>query len=159
MSTAPTTLTGRLVLEDRVSGGRVAVADGQIDSVELDEGVEGPLLAPGFVDVHVHGWGGHDAMGDPAALDGMARALLARGVTSFLPTAWSTPLAVLVAFAERVRDWLPVAPRDGSQPLGFNLEGPVPLRGQARRTRSSAPSRSRRTCRWPISSRSSTACA
>ncbi len=124
MSTAPTTLTGRLVLEDRVSGGRVAVADGQIDSVELDEGVEGPLLAPGFVDVHVHGWGGHDAMGDPAALDGMARALLARGVTSFLPTAWSTPLAVLVAFAERVRDWLPVAPRDGSQPLGFNLEGP-----------------------------------
>ena len=50
------------------------------------------LLAPGFVDVHVHGWGGHDAMGELAALDGMARALLRRGVTSFLPTAVTAPL-------------------------------------------------------------------
>ena len=44
---------------------------------------DGPYLAPGFVDVHVHGWGGHDAMGDGAALDGMSRALLRHGVTSF----------------------------------------------------------------------------
>ena len=28
------------------------------------------------------------------------------------------------AFAERVRDWLPDAPADGAEPLGFNLEGP-----------------------------------
>ena len=49
-------------------------------------GAAGPYLAPGFVDVHVHGGGGHDAMGDRAALDGMARHLLRHGVTSFLPT-------------------------------------------------------------------------
>ncbi len=84
----------------------------------------GPYLAPGFVDVHVHGWGGHDAMGDPAALDGMARSLLRRGVTSFLPTAVTAPLAELRAFADRVRTWLPDAPADGAEPLGFNLEGP-----------------------------------
>ena len=29
-----------------------------------------PCIAPGFVDVHVHGWGGHDAMGDRAASTG-----------------------------------------------------------------------------------------
>jgi N-acetylglucosamine-6-phosphate deacetylase len=29
-----------------------------------------------------------------------------------------------VAFAERVRSWLPDAPDDGAEPLGFNLEGP-----------------------------------
>ena len=85
---------------------------------------DGPYLAPGFVDVHVHGWGGHDAMGDPAALDGMARSLLRHGVTSFLPTAVTAPLGSLVAFAERVRAWLPDAPADGAEPLGFNLEGP-----------------------------------
>jgi N-acetylglucosamine-6-phosphate deacetylase len=94
--------------------------------VGLDEtaGHDGPYLAPGFVDVHVHGWGGHDAMGDLAALDGMARALLKRGVTSFLPTAVTASLDELTAFAERVRGWIPSAPENGAEPLGFNLEGP-----------------------------------
>ena len=45
-------------------------------------------------------------------------------MTSFLPTAVTAPLGALAAFAERVRAWLPDAPADGAQPLGFNLEGP-----------------------------------
>ncbi len=118
-------LVGRLVLADRIAGGRLVLRDRVIDSLDLDEEVTtGPLLAPGFVDVHVHGWGGHDAMGDRAALDGMAHALAGRGVTSFLPTAVSAPLPELAAFADRVRAWLPLAPVDGAAPLGFNLEGP-----------------------------------
>lgn len=118
-------LVGRLVLADRIAGGRLVLRDGVIDALDLDEEVSsGPLLAPGFVDVHVHGWGGHDAMGDRAALDGMAQALAGRGVTSFLPTAVSAPLPELAAFADRVRAWLPLAPVDGAAPLGFNLEGP-----------------------------------
>ncbi len=63
-------------------------------------------------------------MGDSAALDGMARRLLRRGVTSFLPTAVSAPQEELAAFAERVRTWRGRAPADGADPLGFNLEGP-----------------------------------
>ena len=123
---SPETVRGRLVLDDRVSGGRITIEDGWIAAVDLDASAptDGPYLAPGFVDVHVHGWGGHDAMGDPAALDGMARRLLRRGVTSFLPTAVTAPLEALAAFAERVRTWLPDAPADGAEPLGFNLEGP-----------------------------------
>jgi N-acetylglucosamine-6-phosphate deacetylase len=130
-----TDLVGALVLEDRVARGRIVIEDGRIAAVELDDGDDdgaqsagpgggGPYLAPGFVDVHVHGWGGHDAMGDRVALDGMARALLQRGVTSFLPTAVSAPLPALVAFSERVRAWMPDAPADGAEPLGFDLEGP-----------------------------------
>ncbi len=116
---------GRLVLEDRVAAGRVVVEDGRIAGVELDESEgAGPWIMPGFVDVHVHGWGGHDAMGPGGSLDGMARALLRRGVTSFLPTAITAPLDALLAFAGRVRDWMPQAPFDGADPLGFNLEGP-----------------------------------
>ncbi len=120
------TISGRLVLDDRVAAGRITIEDGRIAAIDLDDGptTGDPYLAPGFVDVHVHGWGGHDAMGDVAALDGMARALLRRGVTSFLPTAVTAPLGALVEFAERVRAWLPHAPADGAQPLGFNLEGP-----------------------------------
>ena len=116
---------GRLVLEDRIQPGRVVLEDGRIAAVEVDpSAASGPWIMPGFVDVHVHGWGGHDAMGSESSLDGMARALLRRGVTSFLPTAVTAPLAELRAFAERVRAWLPAAPDDGSAPLGFNLEGP-----------------------------------
>jgi N-acetylglucosamine-6-phosphate deacetylase len=63
-------------------------------------------------------------MGPDAALDGMARALLRHGVTSFLPTAVTASLPTLAAFADRVRAWMPGAPDDGAAPLGFNLEGP-----------------------------------
>jgi N-acetylglucosamine-6-phosphate deacetylase len=125
-------LRGRLVLEDRVVMGRIRLDGDTIGGVELEDdgddtegGAAGlPYLAPGFVDVHVHGWGGHDAMGSTADLDGMARALVRHGVTSFLPTGVTNPLPELHAFAVRVRAWLPAAPADGAQPLGFNIEGP-----------------------------------
>lgn len=54
----------------------------------------------------------------------MARALLRHGVTSFLPTALSLPAAELPALADRVHAWMPAAPADGAEPLGFNREGP-----------------------------------
>jgi N-acetylglucosamine-6-phosphate deacetylase len=123
---ASETLRGRLVLDDRVATGEITIEGEWIVAVELEDGpaTEGPYLAPGFVDIHVHGWGGHDAMGDLSALDGMARALLSHGVTSFLPTAVTAPLDELAAFAERVRGWMAGAPENGAEPLGFNLEGP-----------------------------------
>ncbi|CAN5549047.1 N-acetylglucosamine-6-phosphate deacetylase [soil metagenome] len=120
-------VAGRLVLDDRIVSGRISVAAGLIESVEEETAsaeAGGPFVLPGFVDVHVHGFGGHSAMGSAADLDGMARALLARGVTSFLPTAVTAPLDELRGFAERVRDWMPRARRDGTEPLGFNIEGP-----------------------------------
>jgi N-acetylglucosamine-6-phosphate deacetylase len=130
VSAGPIELRGRLVLDDRVATGRVVIEDDRIAGVDVDAyGTQSdapalPFLAPGFVDVHVHGWAGHDAMGPFEDLDGMARALLRRGVTSFLPTGFTTPFPVLHAFADRVRSWIPAAPADGAEPLGFNLEGP-----------------------------------
>ncbi len=115
---------GRLVLPEGVVPGRVTIEDGWIAAVERDDGARGPVVVPGFIDVHVHGWGGFAATGDVHELDGMARALLRRGVTSFLPTAPTLPEAELPRFADRVRAWIPAAPGDGAQPLGFNLEGP-----------------------------------
>ena len=129
-----TEVVGRLVLEERVATGRIVVEDDRIAAVDVGAAVDAgavpartggePLIAPGFVDVHVHGWGGHDAMEDPGALDGMARALARHGVTAFLPTGVTAPLEDLARFADRVRAWIPDAPPDGAAPLGFNLEGP-----------------------------------
>jgi N-acetylglucosamine-6-phosphate deacetylase len=129
---SPNTVSGRLVLGDRIAGGEITIEDGLIAAVVLDEAfaADGALIAPGFVDVHVHGWGGHDAMGDRTALDGMARQLLRHGVTSFLPTAVTAPLEALAAFADRVGSWQPHAPVDGAEPLGFNLEGPFLAAGR-----------------------------
>ena len=122
---AETVVRGQLILEERIHPGRIVVRDGWIAEVELEDApAGGPFVAPGFVDVHVHGRGGHDAMGPDGAFDGMARALLRHGVTSFLPTAVTAPLGELASFAERVRGWMPAAPNDGAGPLGFNLEGP-----------------------------------
>jgi N-acetylglucosamine-6-phosphate deacetylase len=118
-------LEGRLVLPRGIRPGRVHIHDGRITSVELDEGVTGDrIITPGFIDLHVHGWGGHDAMAGADALSGMARALAARGVTSFLPTSVTATFEQLTTFAESVREWMPTAPDDGAEPLGFNMEGP-----------------------------------
>jgi len=117
---------GRLVLPESVTPGRVTIEDGWITAIEPDPAQAwGPYVAPGFIDIHVHGWGGHDATGDADALSGMARALLRQGVATFLPTAPSLSESAIPAFAERVRQWMPRAPADGAEPLGFNLEGPL----------------------------------
>jgi N-acetylglucosamine-6-phosphate deacetylase len=123
--TDTTRISGRLVLEDGVILGHIGVEDGLITEIKVDQSVESEAtLAPGYIDVHVHGWGGHNAMGGAAALTGMSRALGARGVTSFLPTAVTGSMEKLATFAETVRSWIPDAPADGAEPLGFNLEGP-----------------------------------
>ena len=117
--------SGRLVLSEGEISGRLTVENGRIASVERDASVRADVIVvPGFIDVHVHGWGGHDAMGGPQALTGMARALAGRGVTSFLPTSVTASFEKLTTFADSVREWMPVAPADGAEPLGFNMEGP-----------------------------------
>ncbi len=119
-------VAGRLVLPDRVVAGRLHIEEGLIAAIEEDERASnGPIVAPGFIDLHVHGWGGCSAMGSIDELRGMARGLVQRGVTSFLPSGWTAPLPALAAFAERVRRWRLDGPQgDAAAPLGFNLEGP-----------------------------------
>ncbi len=119
-------IAGRLILDDGEVLGRLHVDDaGNIAAIEADGTARADVLVvPGLIDVHVHGWGGHDAMGGPEALSGMARALAGRGVTSFLPTSVTASFEKLTVFADAVRAWMPTAPADGAEPLGFNMEGP-----------------------------------
>lgn len=84
----------------------------------------GATLLPGFIDLHVHGGDGAEAMdADVDGLRSMARFHAAHGVTGILPTTWAAPEG-------RIRDALAsiaaaAGPVDGGATiLGAHLEGP-----------------------------------
>ncbi len=81
--------------------------------------VSGPgVLAPGFVDTHVHGRAGCDVM-RPGGVARLSLELLAQGVTSFLPTIVSAaPETMLAALAAARGD------PAGARVPGLHLEGP-----------------------------------
>lgn len=83
----------------------------------------GKIIAPGFIDIHVHGAMGHDTMdATPEAIQGMARYFVAHGVTSFLPTTITAPPERIMAAIETVEAcWEKTG---GAQVLGIHLEGP-----------------------------------
>lgn len=84
----------------------------------------GPVVVPGFIDIHVHGGGGHDTMDGEAGVRGLARFHLQHGTTSLLPTTLTAPwpqVLVVLASVRTVRD----APASGEAAvLGAHLEGP-----------------------------------
>ena len=65
-----------------------AVSEGDIvvaDAIEID--ANGKFVAPGFIDIHVHGGGGHDFMdGNETAFLKIAETHVKYGTTSMLPT-------------------------------------------------------------------------
>jgi N-acetylglucosamine-6-phosphate deacetylase len=81
-------------------------------------------LLPGFIDVHVHGGDGADAMdADVDGLRRMTRFHARHGVTALLPTTWSAPPAALEAAVGAIAD--AAGPVDGGATiLGAHLEGP-----------------------------------
>lgn len=87
------------------------------------------VLAPGFVDIHIHGCAGHDVMEpDPTALPTVEQLLAAHGVTSYFPTTVTAPIEQTLAALERLALAIETAEKsvDGkrAQPLGIHLEGP-----------------------------------
>ena len=103
---------------------------------------EGNFISPGFIDLHIHGFGGYDATCcNVDSLVGMSRSLVAHGTTSFLPTLVSMPIDRTKAFLSSVRDSMPKS--SGARILGANLEGPFlnpAKRGVHREEHLAAPS-------------------
>lgn len=114
---------GGLVAEDRriVSVGPGVAAPGDAEVLDLN----GCYLAPGFIELHVHGGGGFSLLTeDPAEVEAYARWITSRGVTSFLIGVAGgehdrtlRALRNSAAFFERPR-------ADEAEALGYFLEGP-----------------------------------
>ncbi len=80
----------------------------------------GLLVAPGLVDAQVNGAAGVDLTRDPERIGTVAQALARYGVTSFVPTAVSSPPGTVERLAAAARRTGPGAAR----PLGVHAEGP-----------------------------------
>lgn len=84
----------------------------------------GQYLIPGFIDVHVHGGGGHDTMDGEEGVRGLARFHARHGTTSLLPTTITNPPGRILESLEAVAR---VRRRPGAgeaEVLGAHLEGP-----------------------------------
>lgn len=113
--------------------------DGKVTSIGTRAGQEQPngvkriefadaVLAPAFLDIHIHGAAGHDVMeATPESLDAVSRFLATRGTGRFLATTVTAPmdatLRSLEGLAKRLKEaqepeWV------GARPLGIHLEGP-----------------------------------
>jgi N-acetylglucosamine-6-phosphate deacetylase len=108
------------------------------------------VIAPGYLDLHIHGSAGYDVMDDsPDALPAIERLLSRHAVTSYLPTTVSASIDTTLRALERLANAIEAhdaarkkAPADGrdakstssshehssltgrAQPLGIHLEGP-----------------------------------
>lgn len=135
MSSQPLKIfNGRIITPYRIiKNGSVLISDGIItavseenlvvaDAVEID--AKGKYIAPGFIDIHVHGGGGHDFMdGSETAFLKIAETHVRYGTTSMLPT-------TLTSEKEGLLDTLSIYERAhaknsaGARFLGMHLEGP-----------------------------------
>jgi N-acetylglucosamine-6-phosphate deacetylase len=124
---------GTIVLDDRLlPNGAVEVSQGRILAVEENPGprsstdidLDGCYLAPGYVDLHVHGGAGADFMD---ASDDAFRTICAaharHGTTSLLPTTTVARHEQHLAFLDVCRRFQH-APTGGARSLGAHFYGP-----------------------------------
>lgn len=89
------------------------------------------VLAPGFVDIHIHGGAGQDVMNaDLAGLAALEQFLATHGVTGYFPTTLTAPMDDTLSALDRLATAIEGAERDDgsevgrAQPLGIHVEGP-----------------------------------
>lgn len=122
---------GRILTpEGALEGHELVVAEGRIQALQVPDGqddealdAQGLWVAPGLIDVHVHGALGCDVMDATApALATVARFLAQHGVTSWLPTTMSASREAIDAAIANLAAC--PQPQDGAQHLGLHVEGP-----------------------------------
>jgi N-acetylglucosamine-6-phosphate deacetylase len=125
---------GRIALSDSIVSGESLVVEGEtilglahpvdLGSEVMQVDVGGRLIAPGLVDIHIHGALGHTFNEpDAAAWDIILRENARRGVTSLVATFAPEPIPNLVRCFDFCRGWM-AKPRPGTRVLGAHLESP-----------------------------------
>ena len=108
-----------VVLPDRLLTGHSVVVEGGTFDETVD--AHGCYLAPGFIDLHIHGTHEFSVDDGPDALRGLCALLPRCGVTGFLPTVTARSHEDLVP---RLSSLAELHPPTGASVLGLHLEGP-----------------------------------
>jgi len=118
-------IRGMALLFDTVFRGIVPL--GHVKAEEVID-AKGRYIAPGLIDVHIHGYLGKDISdGSEEGARIMAEGVLANGVTSFLPTTMTVSWSEIEASFDVVRRLMPQSREPeflGAQILGCHAEGP-----------------------------------
>jgi N-acetylglucosamine-6-phosphate deacetylase len=108
-------------------GARVAMDGPRLAAVEEAASARGSWIAPGFIDVQVNGYAGHDVNAAHPSADevaAMVRALWTRGVTGVCPTVCTGSQADMVAQIRAVADACDAEPLVARSVVGIHVEGP-----------------------------------
>jgi len=114
----------------RLEGGVIAEVSGTAIAPRAGEeviGLDGLYVAPGFIDLHIHGALGRDTMEASAeAFETICRHHAAGGTTGLCLTTIAAPLDQLLAVIEAAREYRRGEPRGntGARVLGVHIEGP-----------------------------------
>lgn len=128
----------KIVLKDRVIEGDILTADGIIrdiinkkspvkaETFEVENSIDldGKYVVPGFIDVHIHGSNGADAMdGTVEALKTISSYIATKGTTKFLATTLTSSKEELINVLKIAAD-LQDKEIDGATIFGVHMEGP-----------------------------------
>jgi N-acetylglucosamine-6-phosphate deacetylase len=125
---------GKIITPDRIiNGGCVLISFGKIIEVSehnidypgaLEIDALGKYISPGFIDIHVHGGGGHDFMDNTLeAFLGVAELHARYGTTALMPTTLSCEKDDLLATLD-MYDITNKQNHKGAQFVGLHIEGP-----------------------------------
>lgn len=111
---------GSIVFSDKIKDIKARFEN--VNAEEID--AEGMYLTPGFIDIHIHGAGGHDTMDDdPQSVNEISKCIIKSGVTSFLPTTMTMPSDAIKRTLEKIKKAVKNG-TEGARVLGANVEGP-----------------------------------
>ena len=120
-----------IIYLDRIENGSVLIEDGKIkeinpSNVDATDVIDanGLYLSPGFIDVHIHGAGGHDTMdGTYEAINEISKVIVKHGTTAFTPTTMTVAVENIRKSMEVIKEAKDKG-TDGAIVLGAHLEGP-----------------------------------
>ncbi len=128
-------VNGKIILKDRVVDGSVLlyseVIEGIVPADKIPEGAEiidaeGGYVAPGLIDLHIHGYLGCDVCdASEESIRTIAGGIVKNGVTGFLPTTMTVDMKVISGALEVCRKLKEESKAwQGSTILGCHAEGP-----------------------------------
>lgn len=128
-------VNGKIILKDRIENDCVLlysdVIEGIVSKDNIPEDAQiidagGGYVAPGLIDLHIHGYLGKDVCdGEEESIRVISKGLIANGVTSYLPTTMTVDMKVIKKALEVLRNLKEESKTwEGSEILGCHAEGP-----------------------------------